>query len=163
MTTKRVLIAALTLAVLAGCAAPDNGAKFLAVNNNAEASTRLARIEKVRYGTMPADTSNTWQAYAGQVVGGVIGGLAANQVHSNAFRPVATGFGAVGGAFVGQQITASAGQVPAVELTYTFDGCKGGDCTKTLVQRLEKDTALAWKVGNLVRVTSANGTRVIPL
>lgn len=162
---KKFVITAISACLLAvtGCAAPNTGSKFLAVNNNAEASTRLAKIESVRYGTMPADTSNTWQAYAGQVAGGLIGGLAANQVHSNAFRPVATAAGAVGGAFVGQQITASAGQVPAVELTYTLEGCKGGDCTKTLVQRLEKDTAPAWKVGNRVRVTYANGTRVIPL
>lgn len=163
MTKSKLTLAALAVAALAGCAAPNNGSKFLAVNNNAEASTRLAKIESVRYGTMPADTSNTWQAYAGQVAGGLIGGLAANQVHSNSFRPVATAAGAVGGAFVGQQITASAGQVPAVELTYTLEGCQGNDCTKTLVQRLEKDTAPAWKVGNRVRVTYANGTRVIPL
>ena len=143
--TKRLLIAAATLAALAGCAVPNSGgSKFLGVANNAEASTRIAVLESVRFGTQMADTSNTWQSIAGQVTGGLIGGLAANQVHSDAFRPVATAGGTVAGAFVGSKITSSAGQVPAVELTYTYDACRGNDCTKTLVQRLEDDTKDLW-------------------
>lgn len=153
------------LLAMTGCAAPSNGPKFLGAANNAEASTRIAVLESVRFGTQAADTNGTWQSYAGQVAGAVIGGLAANQVQSNTFRPVATAAGAVGGAYVGQKITASAGQVPAVELTYTYENCKGGNCTKTLVQRLEADTPQVWKVGSRVRVTvgGGTGTRVIPL
>jgi len=152
------------LLAMTGCAAPAGGPKFLGAANNAEASTRIAVLESVRFGTQAADTSNTWQAYAGQVAGAVIGGLAANQVKSDSFRPVATAAGAVGGAYVGSKISASAGQVPAVELTYTYENCKD-NCTRTLVQRLEADTPQAWKVGSRVRVTvgGGNGTRVIPL
>lgn len=164
MKTLITLASVAAVLAMSGCAAPNNGPKFLGAANNAEASTRIAVLDSVRYGTQAADTNGTWQQYAGQVAGAVLGGLAANQVKSNTFRPLATAGGAIGGAYVGQKIQASAGQVPAVELTYTYEGCKN-DCTKTLVQRLEGDTVQAWKVGSRVRVTvgGGTGTRVIPL
>jgi outer membrane lipoprotein SlyB len=158
-----ITLTSAALLALTGCATSPSGPMFRSVSNNSEASTRMAVIDSVRFGSMPADTSGTWQAYAGQVAGALIGGMAANQVKSDSFRPVATAAGAVGGAYVGSKIQSAAGEVAAVELTYTFDGCKGADCTKTVVQRLEDDTASAWKRGGRVRVTYGNGARVIPL
>jgi outer membrane lipoprotein SlyB len=164
MKALLTIASAAALLAMTGCAtAPSSGPMFRSVSNNSESSTRLATLDSVRFGTMPADTSNSWQAYAGQVAGALIGGLAANTVKNERFRPVATAGGAVAGAYAGSKIQATAGEVAAVELTYTFDGCKGADCTKTVVQRIEDGTAPAWKPGSRVRVTYGNGARVIPL
>ncbi|WP_423600912.1 glycine zipper 2TM domain-containing protein [Roseateles sp. MS654] len=139
--------------------------KALITNVSLAALLAVTGCAAAGFGTQAKDTSNTWQAYAGQVAGAVIGGLAANQVKSNSFRPVATAAGAVSGASVGSKITAAAGQDPAVELTYTYENCKGDNCMKTLVQRLKEDTPQVWKVGAHVRVTvgGGTGTKVIQL
>ena len=82
-----------------------------------------------------------------------------NQAKGN-FKPVATAGGAIAGAVVASKIQASAGEVPAVELVYTFVGCQGNDCTKTTQQELD---GTGWKKGDRVRVTYGNGVSVVPL
>ncbi len=158
MTKSKLTLAALAVAALGGCAAPNSGPVFRSPNS--EVQTRLAVLESVRFGTMKKDASNTWQAYAGQAAGAVLGGLVGNQVKSNAFKPIATTGGAIAGAVVTSKIQGAAGEVPAVQLTYTLLGCQGMDCTKTVEQEVD---GTQWKKGDRVRVSYGNGARVNPL
>jgi outer membrane lipoprotein SlyB len=144
--------AAAAIAALAGCAVqPTNGPVY--GSGNTESVTRIAVIDSVRDATLKRDASGTLQAYLGQTAGAVLGGLIGNQVGKGGGKQVATAGGAVAGAAVSSKVQQSAGEVPAVELTYTLVGCQGAECTRTTVQ-----TAMAHPSGRVTASASPTAT-----
>ncbi|WP_207459468.1 RT0821/Lpp0805 family surface protein [Azospirillum sp. SYSU D00513] len=78
MTAKPFVAAALSLGLLAGCAAPGN-----------------------QYGSGGYDSGYGTKQTAGTVLGGVVGGLAGSQIGGGTGRIVATGIGTLLGAALG--------------------------------------------------------------
>ncbi len=148
--TNKIYTAAvvLSVAILAGCAAPYNSDP--GANQYPQTPVSNAPAYNSVYGVVDSiqavqQTTGHSGIGAGAVVGGVVGGLVGNQIGSGSGRTAATAAGVVGGALVGNQIQNNNQQVREVyQIGVRLDN--GAYQTMTL------DSIGDLRVGNRVRI-----------
>lgn len=147
--------------VLAGCAAAPNAYQYGYAYS--ESATRVAVVESVRVVPMKKDANGSWKGAAAQLGGAVLGGAIGSKVGKGDGRQAATILGAGVGTVATTAAMQDASTVKGLEITYTLEGCRGDDCTRTIVQEWDQDGA-RFKPHDLVRISRGNaGARVNPL
>ncbi len=147
-----ISLAAICVAVLAGCAAP-------AQNSNVYVSRESGRVQDVQNGTVVSTRYVQISEGAngvGLVSGAVVGGALASNFGKGNGRTAMTILGAIAGGAVGQEVERKNSQINGLELTVRLDNGR----TIAIVQ---PDNGTGFYSGQRVRlVGNGNNARVSP-
>jgi outer membrane lipoprotein SlyB len=150
MTTK-LLVLAVTAALLAGCAARQSGGVYSPQEAGREQTVRFGTVESVRQVQIQGNRSPV-----GTVAGGVVGGIAGSTMGHGRGSAVGAVLGGVAGGVAGSAIEEGVTKKNGVEITIKLDN---GDL-RAIVQEADENQ---FKPGQRVRLVSTGGmTRVTP-
>jgi len=149
MKAKGILLAALAVLLLGGCAYNYGAARYNAQTAMGEQSVRYGVVDSVREVKLQMRQTGVGSA-SGAMVGSIAGSYAGNSYHGSGAGFVV---GALLGALIGNEIERSANEQPGFELTVLLDS----GSMISVVQDAEEP----FRAGDRVRVLSGRGlTRV---
>ena len=141
-------VAALTVALLGGCAGSQSGSAYSRTQTRGEMHVRMGIVESVR----PVLIEGT-QSGVGAVAGGVVGGVAGSNVGQGRGSTVGSVLGAVLGGVAGQAIEERASKKDGLEITIKLDSGQ--------IIAVTQEADEQFHAGEKVRVLSGSGvTRV---
>lgn len=137
-------IAAVVIAILAGCAPSKSGSAYTRDEVRREQTVRMGVVESVRQVQIEGTRSSV-----GPVAGAAVGGIAGSGVGSGRGAAVATVVGAVAGGVAGQALEQGATRRTGLEITVRLDSGK----MVAIVQEADE----TFKPGERVRILSDGG------
>lgn len=147
----RLFVAAVSAAVIAGCATHESANVYDKHEAGREQTVRYATVDTVRKVVLDGSQSGL-----GAAAGGAVGGIAGSGVGHGNGSAVAAVLGAVAGGVVGNLAEHKATSKDALEITVKLDSGE----MRAIVQEADLDL----KPGQRVRLLSSGGvTRVTPV